>query len=214
MAVKTKKRLAEKTKAAILEGEMDTISIEKIKLWKKNPRINDKAVKKLAKLIRKHGQVSPVVAWSKDGRIYKGNTTYKALRHLGADQIRVLWVDFPNKKAAVSFALADNKSSEWTDWDPEILATLMQDEALELGEETGFTEKELKGLKLSTNTMPDGLPSVNIQGTVTGKDDFIVIQFKDKAELTKFKKRMDGLFTASRMLKYTDMMKRLRWRKG
>lgn len=113
-----------------------------VKLWKDNPRKNDAAVPKLAKIIAAHGQRTPIVAWRRDKVVYKGNTTLKAMQSLGAKTISVLWADFPSEQAAIAYGIADNKSSEYAEWNDEILGRLL--EAPELKAlPTGFTEREL-----------------------------------------------------------------------
>lgn len=150
-----------------------------INLWKGNPRINDQSVEKLALLIAIHGQRIPIVVWEKNATVYKGNTTLKAIRFLSRLSMRdfetlldpiakelkkqgkaclfhkpnmvfVTYQDFPDEKAAIDFALADNKSSEWSQWDEDLL-----DEILDYKEDpkllslvTGFSESELQNLSL------------------------------------------------------------------
>ena len=120
------------------------VPLNHVRLWKNNPRKNEGAVKRLASLIKKHGQKSPIVVCNKTGVIYKGNTTFKAIKSLKWKRIKVEFVTFPSKSSAIAYALADNKSSEFSQWDDEILRRLMDSEELTLDmQTTGFTEKEL-----------------------------------------------------------------------
>jgi hypothetical protein len=123
-----------KTEKAIVE-----VAIDKIKLWKDNPRHNETAVPKLAAIIKARGQVTPIVVWRKTGVCYKGNTTLKAMRSLGNKTISVLYVDFPSETAAIAYGIADNKSSEWAEWDETILSKFLQMEDVVA---TGFTAAE------------------------------------------------------------------------
>lgn len=119
------------------------VPIDSIKLWEGNPRYNDSAVPRLAKLFQINGVRSPVVAWSKNKVVYKGNTTLKALQALGSKFIPVLFQDFSSEAAAEAYGISDNKSSEFSEWDEDILLELMQSEEIKNSPATGFKESEL-----------------------------------------------------------------------
>ena len=157
MAVKSKK----KTGRVIVKGQMKKeevvvrmpealrkllVPIESVLEWKANPRINNAAAKALATLIASHGWRSPLVAWSKNRVVYKGNTSLKAARILGLKEVPVLFEDFESIAAASAYGIADNKSSEYSDWDQSILSKLMLVKEIEPFVGTlGFSAKELRG---------------------------------------------------------------------
>jgi hypothetical protein len=137
---------------------MDYIHFSKIKLWSGNPRRNEVAVPRLMELLKLHGQKTRIGIWVKNSTIYKGNTTYKALVRLIRewkqclpgesrelfDQLKkgllkIEWMQFPSEQAAIAYAIADNRSSEWAEWDDEILSSLLK---IENVKGTGFTKKE------------------------------------------------------------------------
>jgi hypothetical protein len=118
------------------------VPISSVKFWENNPRWNDAAVPKLAKLLQTHTVRSPVVAWSKNKVVYKGNTTLKALRALGCKLIPVLFQDFPSEAAAHAYGVADNKSSEFSEWDEDVLLDLMESKSFSIPV-TGFKESEI-----------------------------------------------------------------------
>jgi len=128
------------TSASIAE-----VPINNVVLWKDNPRKNDAAVPKLADIIKTRGQVTPVVVWTKNMVAYKGNTTIKALKLLGYKMVKVLYADFPSETAAIAYGIADNKSSEWSEWDDEILKRFQQAESVDLTT-AGFTLKNVQML--------------------------------------------------------------------
>lgn len=138
-----------KAPVVAMRGVIESVPIGRLKLWTGNPRKNDKAVPKLAALLEKHGQRTPIVAWVKNKVVYKGNTTLKAARSLGWTEIRVLWADFKSEQAAVAYGISDNKSSEWAEWDNEVLESIMSSEEIDV-QDTGFEEGEL--LMLGTVT--------------------------------------------------------------
>lgn len=129
--------------------DVQVVPIDSIKLWGKNPRTNDHAVEPLAKILDKHGQRSPVVVWRKNNTIYKGNTTWKALKKLGYPEIKVQFEDFESEAAATAYGIADNKAGEFSDWDDNVLLELLSaEEFASVRKDMGFSEQELKGLEM------------------------------------------------------------------
>jgi ParB-like chromosome segregation protein Spo0J len=130
------------------------VDIDSVTPWKDNPRKNDAAVPKLVKLLQVHGQMTPIVVWIKDNQIYKGNTTWKAMKKLGKKKILVMFVEFSSRSAAIAYAIADNKASEWSEWDDDVLRQLMEKGKIEelagspdeIEMLTGFNEKEYTSL--------------------------------------------------------------------
>ncbi len=125
MKMRVKHKIAS-SESAIKVIRDEIVPIDSILLWKDNPRKNDEAVDKLMKILSHHSQVSPVVVWIKNKTIYKGNTTWKALKKLGKKEVSVRWVDFPSESAAKAYGIDDNRSSEYAKWDEEILSKLME----------------------------------------------------------------------------------------
>ena len=192
-----------------VQSQIRVVSIDSIKLWPDNPRKNDIGVPKLCKILKEHGQRSPIVVWDKNGIIYKGNTTWKAAKKLGWTTIQVLYQSFTSEAAAVAYGIADNKSSEWSDWDDEILSKLMKtNEAYFGGRETGFTEKELNALKMHSE-MPDKLEAADLLGDSEQIGDFLVLQFGDPEDFQEFKTAM-GLGKQERTLLYSHLREFLR----
>lgn len=164
------------------ETKVELVPINSVKLWDKNPRRNDQAIEPLAKILTAHGQRSPVIVWRKNKVIYKGNTTWKALKSIGATHIKVQWEDFPSDAAAAAYAIADNKASEFSDWNDDILAQLLTAQEISvLRENTGFSEEELKGLTME----PDIGAIESLQKEDSGIKATIKIQCKpeDRDEL-------------------------------
>ena len=122
-----------------------------LKLWEENPRRNDAAAEKLAVTIDANGFVNPVIGWTQDKTIYAGSTRVKAARILGIELLPVLWIPFASKGHAVAFALADNRASEFADWDEgklaAALASLDEIDVAELEKMTAFKQDEMEGLR-------------------------------------------------------------------
>jgi site-specific DNA-methyltransferase (adenine-specific) len=121
--------------------------IDKLKVWEKNPRKNDKAADKLTNMIEEYGFINPIII-DQHGTIRAGHTRLKAAQKLNKDTVPVLIYDFQNEAQAIGYAIADNKLSEIAEWDFDELKSLMEDlakEAFDL-EMTGFAEGEIQNI--------------------------------------------------------------------
>jgi hypothetical protein len=166
-------------------AKVELVPIDSIKLWKENPRRNDQAVPRLAELIKIHGQRSPIVCWTKNRVIYKGNTTWKAMKSLGMKTIRVQWEDFPSEQAAVAYGIADNKSSEFSEWDVDLLSEMMNTDVDNVAT-TGFTEDEKRNMSF----MPDLEKISKINAENTGMKDKIIVMVMDAAKVYDVKEAL------------------------
>lgn len=108
--------------------EVFYVDIENVIPYENNPRINDDAVEKVANSIREFGWQQPIVV-DKHNVIIAGHTRLKAARMLGESQVPVVFADLSDKRAK-AYRLADNKTSEFAEWD----FSLLEQELLELEE--------------------------------------------------------------------------------
>lgn len=212
MAVKISKATTKTESNFITEGEVRIVPIDSVKLWADNPRINDKAVAPLMAIIKEYGQVTPITV-TPDNIIRKGNTTWKAMKRLGAKKIRALFVDFGSTRKSSTYGTADNKAGEFSDWDNEKLMQLLMstgedeaDDPLYKQYETGFTEKELN-LFRNSQALPAALDDIKLSDTAKriGSPFFIVV-FKEEniTELETLRKEMN-LTNTQVTLQYTDL---------
>lgn len=88
--------------------------------YENNPRINDKAVKAVAKSIEEFGFKNPVIV-DADSVIICGHTRVKAALQLGIDEVPCIVADDLTDKQVQAFRLADNKTAEIAEWDLELL---------------------------------------------------------------------------------------------
>lgn len=100
--------------------EVQTVSISKIKPYKNNPRDNEAGVDAVANSIKEFNWQQPIVV-DKDNVIIVGHTRYKAAKKLGMDKVPVVVADKLTDEQVKAYRLADNKTGELTDWDPEQL---------------------------------------------------------------------------------------------
>jgi len=117
--------------------------IENLKEWKNNPRKNDKAVDKLSELISNYGFINPIVI-DQNGIIRAGHTRIKATRKMGLTNVPVMIVKFKDESEAIGYAISDNKSSEWANWDNDLLKQDLEVLKINLDLKfSGFSESEL-----------------------------------------------------------------------
>ena len=96
-------------------------SIDELKPYEKNPRKNDKSVDKVAQSIDQFGFRVPVVI-DKDNVIVCGHTRYKAAQKLQLASIPCVVADDLTDEQIKAYRLADNKVSEDSEWDIDLLA--------------------------------------------------------------------------------------------
>jgi len=161
------------------------VPIDSVKLDPRNARVNEKAVPKLAKLIRINGMRKPIVV-DQDNVIRAGNTTWKACKLLGMSVIPVVVNAFESETAAIAYSLSDNKAHEFSGWDQEVLQALMSSGQMPSQESVGFNDKEWKGLQLS-DAPPEELQTVEVSGAIKGQGEFVIVRFDDSQQLSRFK---------------------------
>lgn len=100
--------------------KVQNVNIDTIKPYENNPRDNDGGVDAVANSIKEFGWQQPIVV-DKDHVIIVGHTRYKAAKKLGMDKVPVVVADGLTDEQVRAYRLADNKTGELTDWDPEQL---------------------------------------------------------------------------------------------
>ena len=105
------------------------MNINELVPYEKNPRKNDASVPKVMESIKQFGFKVPIVV---DGNnvIVTGHTRFKAAQKLGMTKVPVIIADDLTEEQIKAFRLADNKVSEYSVWDYDLLAG----ELLELDE--------------------------------------------------------------------------------
>lgn len=125
---------------------MDIIemSVDALIPYENNPRRNDQAVDKVALSISAFGFKVPIVI-DADDVIVTGHTRLKAAKKLGLKTVPCIRADDLTDEQIKAFRLADNKVSEFAEWDEEkLLAELEELENIDMSL-YGFDELE-KGL--------------------------------------------------------------------
>ena len=129
--------------------------LSEIRMYDKNPRKNDQAVKYVAESIREFGFKIPIVI-DKDGTIVCGHTRYKAAKKLKLETVPCTVADDLSEKQIKAFRLADNKVSEKAEWDFDLLGEEL-DEILNI-------DMEAFGFDLSENIEEPEVAEDNFDG--------------------------------------------------
>jgi len=125
--------------------QVEWVSIDRVFGNPANPRLNDAAVDPVAASLRRFGWRQPVVA-KRTGEVIAGNTRLKAAAKLGMTEIPVVWFDGPDIEA-VAYAIADNRTHEFSDWDEPALAKLLEElRAEDSLDGVGYTDADIDEL--------------------------------------------------------------------
>ena len=95
--------------------------ITEIKPYENNPRYNENAVQYVANSIKEFGFKVPLVI-DKDNVIVCGHTRYSASKLLGLKELPCVVADDLTEEQIKAFRIADNKVSEFSEWDMDLLA--------------------------------------------------------------------------------------------
>ena len=123
------------------------VSIDAIKEYEKNARINDKAVDKVKESIKEFGFQSPIIL-DKNNTIIAGHTRLKAAKELGYKKVPCIIAKNLTPEQVKAYRLADNKTSELAEWDFDFLQLELQ-ELLADGfdiDSIGFSSAELDAI--------------------------------------------------------------------
>lgn len=124
--------------------------------YENNPRKNEKAIHVVSESIQQCGYISPIII-DENNVILAGHTRYNALRSNGEDSVQVIVVSGLMEEQKKKYRLLDNKTSEFSSWDFDLLAEEL--EGLDFGDLqidwgiTGFTDEELARL-IDENAAP------------------------------------------------------------
>ena len=116
--------------------------INEIKPYKRNPRVNDKAIEYLMNSVKEFGFKVPITI-DKDDVIITGHTRYEVAKRLGMEKIPTIKIEDLDDNKIKAFRLADNKVGEIAQWNYEKL----EEELMELKtinkELFGFDEEDV-----------------------------------------------------------------------
>ena len=96
--------------------EVELRSIDDLKPYENNPRVNDDAVDAVAASLRECGFRQPIVV-DDDGVIIAGHTRFKAAQKLGLDKVPVHVARGLTPEQVKAYRLADNATRDRSEWD-------------------------------------------------------------------------------------------------
>jgi ParB-like chromosome segregation protein Spo0J len=100
--------------------------LAKLAPYPNNPRDNDEAIDKMVASLGEFGFRIPIIAQS-NGEIVDGHLRYKAALKMGMKTVPVTRADELSQAQIKAFRLTANHSSNWANWNAEMLEHELQD---------------------------------------------------------------------------------------
>ena len=138
------------------------IKVEDLIPYINNPRNNENAVDKVASSITEFGFKNPIVI-DKNNIVINGHTRLLASKKLGLKEVPVIVADDLTEAQVKAFRIADNKTSEYAEWNEELLKL-----ELEQLEEMNFDLDEVNidysdfGLEIDLEDIEEEFESDNV----------------------------------------------------
>lgn len=129
------------------------VDIDNIKPYKNNPRRNEEAVNYVANSIQEFGFKVPIVL-DKNNVIVNGHTRLLASKKLGLKEVPVIYADDLTEEQIKAFRLADNKVSEFAEWDMDKLFREIEGISIDMSD-FGFEMPDVDDL-------PDDVPEIKV----------------------------------------------------
>ncbi|WP_372723888.1 DNA modification methylase [Novipirellula sp.] len=127
--------------------QVEIWSLDRIKPYESNPRINDDAVADVVQSINEFGFRQPIVV-DTDGVIIVGHTRFKAAKFLNLAEVPVHVAKDMEPESVRAYRIADNRTGENAEWDYNLLPleiSALQDSGFDC-ELLGFDSDELAKL--------------------------------------------------------------------
>ena len=143
--------------------KIETIDIERVIPYARNPRKNAGAVDKVAASLREFGFRQPIVV-DENYTVIVGHTRLLAAKKLGISEVPVHIAEGMTAAQVKAYRIADNRVGEEAEWDDALLAVELgdlQDNGFDLTL-TGLSEEDLKKL------MPDVEPLSEMPNLANG----------------------------------------------
>ena len=138
------------------------MKVEELIPYINNPRNNENAVDKVASSITEFGFKNPIVI-DKNNVVINGHTRLLASKKLGLKEVPVIVADDLTEAQVKAFRIADNKTSEYAEWNEELLKL-----ELEQLEEMNFDLDEVNidysdfGLEIDLEDIEEEFESDNV----------------------------------------------------
>lgn len=110
-----------------MELQIEYLNIDEIKPYNRNTRKHtEKDIDKIKDSIRKYGFNDPLALW-KDNIIIEGHGRLEASKELGMTEVPVIRLDHLTDEERREYAIAHNRTAEFSEWDMEMLEVEMSD---------------------------------------------------------------------------------------
>ena len=100
--------------------QIEMWTLDRVRPYENNPRINDDAVDAVAASIREFGFAQPIVV-DTDSVIIVGHTRLKAAQKLGLERVPVVVASHLTPDQVRAYRIADNRTAELAEWDYDLL---------------------------------------------------------------------------------------------
>lgn len=120
------------------------VPITRIRPYWRNPRFNEKAIAAVKASIEQFGFNTPIIL-DTEYVIIAGHTRYKAMQQLGRDFIPAIVLDLPPAKAK-AYRIADNRTSDLSEWDWSNLIPELREVTAELDMSAYYPDGDLDSL--------------------------------------------------------------------
>ena len=182
--------------------------LTEIKPYENNPRDNARAISKVAESIRQFGFKVPIVV-DKDNVIITGHTRYLASQELGLEEVPVIVAEDLTEEKVKAFRLADNKVSEYSTWNDDLLKVELEDlidldfdinsigfseiELMELTEDIEAEEYDNEEIEDYVEQAEEKLKAVNIVVSCFDEEEqeWIRTLFRESSEIRRLYKARD-----------------------
>jgi ParB-like chromosome segregation protein Spo0J len=165
---------------------IESVPIESISPDPANARVHSpKNIEAIKASLRRFGQQKPIVVDAR-GIVRAGNGTLAAARALGWTHINIVRTDLMSSDAA-AYAIADNRTSDLSDWDEEALARQLDElraEGMNLAD-LGFDQREVRKL-LDDSLAPGDTPGADVE-----ERWLVVVTCKDEPDQVAFLEQME-----------------------
>lgn len=145
---------------------------------------DDKNMEAIIASLRRFGQQKPIVVDSSNV-IRAGNGTYQAAKQLGWESILVVRTDLVSADA-IAYAIADNRTSDLSTFDDDILRAQLEGLDDDLQFAAGYTPEDIDALIDSYDDEPD-----DIEGPETHFETYqVIIECADEASQRRLFERL------------------------
>jgi site-specific DNA-methyltransferase (adenine-specific) len=179
--------------------DISFVKINEIEPYEKNPRKNKDAVQYVTESIRQFGFKVPIVL-TKGKQIICGHTRWLAAKKLKMNEVPCIFADDLTEEQIRAFRLADNKVSEFAEWDFGLLGEELDDiiniDMSAFGFDDLQVDEEEEQAAVKEDDIPEDVEEVTKRGDIwvmgdhrllcgdsTSREDVIKIMGTDKVDM-------------------------------